>query len=308
MRLIHSLGKFVEFYKNIFWKSQHDSRIILWDVLDDSTYGEYSPKQFYPRATLIGVLSVYTLIIFGLSLCVFYLGLIPNMDIREFHRRSVMTSIRIQQISDSLDLQEQYLTNLQNLLSENPDTTLSPSIALINFSSNPEGIESQQTLAFSHDGTDQPALRSQTWAFPYEPELEISEISSANDLVPLQLPVRPPVQGIITQIVNLEAGHFAVDIAAAEGVVVECIGDGYVIFSDWTYGGGHTIVIQHAKGYISVYKHNQRLLKRVGERVRTRENIAISGGSGKYSSGPHLHFELWNNGTALAPASYLLGY
>ncbi|MFQ5570779.1 MAG: M23 family metallopeptidase, partial [Rhodothermales bacterium] len=53
--------------------------------------------------------------------------------------------------------------------------------------------------------------------------------------------------------------------------------------------------------------HNQRLLKRVGDRVRAREAVAVSGNSGEFTTGPHLHFELWDSGLAQDPHSYLIG-
>ncbi|MEL6615952.1 MAG: M23 family metallopeptidase, partial [Bacteroidota bacterium] len=67
-----------------------------------------------------------------------------------------------------------------------------------------------------------------------------------------------------------------------------------------------TGAVQHAGGYLSVYKHNGRLLKRVGDRVRNRETVAQSGDSGEVTSGPHLHFEIWHDGLAQDPAPYLL--
>lgn len=90
--------------------------------------------------------------------------------------------------------------------------------------------------------------------------------------------------------------------------MVRSIGDGYVVLSDWTHEGGFTIAVQHAEGYVSVYKHNQRLLKRVGDRVRAREAVAMSGNSGEISTGPHLHFELWLDGLAQDPVYYLVGF
>jgi murein DD-endopeptidase MepM/ murein hydrolase activator NlpD len=80
-----------------------------------------------------------------------------------------------------------------------------------------------------------------------------------------------------------------------------------VVFADWTYEGGYAVGVQHADGYLTVYKHNQRLLKRVGDRIRARDEIAISGNSGEISTGPHLHFELWQNGLAQDPRSYIVG-
>lgn len=80
-----------------------------------------------------------------------------------------------------------------------------------------------------------------------------------------------------------------------------------MVFADWTYTGGHTIIVQHANGFLSVYKHNEQLLKQVADRVSVREGLAISGNSGEFTTGPHLHFELWNNGLAQDPGAYLLG-
>jgi murein DD-endopeptidase MepM/ murein hydrolase activator NlpD len=87
---------------------------------------------------------------------------------------------------------------------------------------------------------------------------------------------------------------------------VRSVAAGYVVAADWTHDGGHTIAVQHPDGYLSVYKHNARLLKRVGERVRARETLALSGDTGEVTTGPHLHFELWRDGLAQDPAALLL--
>ena len=65
------------------------------------------------------------------------------------------------------------------------------------------------------------------------------------------------------------------------------------------------IAIQHMQNVISVYKHNSALLKREGERVNGGEPIAIIGQSGELTTGPHLHFELWNDGNAINPKEYI---
>ena len=67
------------------------------------------------------------------------------------------------------------------------------------------------------------------------------------------------------------------------------------------------IGVQHADGYVSFYKHNERLLKRVGDRVRERDAVATSGNTGEITTGPHLHFELWRNGLAQDPRYFLIG-
>ena len=72
-------------------------------------------------------------------------------------------------------------------------------------------------------------------------------------------------------------------------------------------GTGYVIQIQHNNNLISVYKHNAELLKEVGAIVKAGESIAIVGSSGElFTTGPHLHFELWLNGSPLDPEKYVL--
>ena len=125
-------------------------------------------------------------------------------------------------------------------------------------------------------------------------------------LAGLRLPALPPVEGVVSRGYDAAAGHFGLDIAARAGTTVRAVGDGYVVSADWTHTGGYTIAVQHPNGYLSIYAHNQRLLKRNGDRVRSREALALSGNTGAVTSGPHLHFELWRDGLAQDPRAYLL--
>ena len=65
------------------------------------------------------------------------------------------------------------------------------------------------------------------------------------------------------------------------------------------------IQIQHDNNLVSIYKHNSELLKKIGNHVIAGEAIAIIGNSGELTSGPHLHFELWHNGTPINPEDYI---
>jgi murein DD-endopeptidase MepM/ murein hydrolase activator NlpD len=111
-----------------------------------------------------------------------------------------------------------------------------------------------------------------------------------------------PIEGIITSGFDKATNHFAVDIAAASNTPVKTCYEGTVIFADWTSETGNIIIVQHENNLLSAYKHNSALLKEVGEFVRSGEAIAIIGNSGENSTGPHLHFELWFEGSAYRPA------
>ncbi len=119
----------------------------------------------------------------------------------------------------------------------------------------------------------------------------------------LRLPALPPIVGVVSRGFRPADGHFGLDFAAAEGTPVRAFAEGTVAFADWTHGGGYVVAVHHPDGYLTVYKHNRRLLRRVGERVQARDDLALSGNTGASTSGPHLHVEVWRDGLALDPAT-----
>lgn len=116
----------------------------------------------------------------------------------------------------------------------------------------------------------------------------------------------PPVKGIVSGNFDTRTRHFATDVVTQPKAVVSSTLDGTVIMTGWTMETGFVIMIQHSNNLVSVYKHNATLLKEMGDRVWAGEAIAIVGDSGElYTSGPHLHFELWYNGEPLNPTQYI---
>lgn len=114
-----------------------------------------------------------------------------------------------------------------------------------------------------------------------------------------------PIKGMVTSHFNSNNKHFGVDVVSKTDAVIKATADGTVIFADWSYEGGYIIGIQHSSNIISVYKHNASLLCREGDIVRAGDAIAVLGGGGSTSTGPHLHFELWFKGMALNPEYYM---
>ena len=115
----------------------------------------------------------------------------------------------------------------------------------------------------------------------------------------------PPVNGTISEAYNAKEKHYAVDIVVVKDTPVKATADGIVIFSEWTAGTGHVIILEHSYGLISVYKHNAALTKEQGDLVKAGEVIATAGNSGELSTGPHLHFELWNDGYPINPTTFI---
>ena len=115
-----------------------------------------------------------------------------------------------------------------------------------------------------------------------------------------------PTNGVITEEFTPSKGHMGIDYGVKVGSPVYASSGGLITFSDYTIDSGYMVMIQHDKNYISIYKHCSTLLKKVRDMVSQGELIALSGNSGKNTTGPHLHFEVWQNGKPFDPQKILL--
>jgi murein DD-endopeptidase MepM/ murein hydrolase activator NlpD len=115
-----------------------------------------------------------------------------------------------------------------------------------------------------------------------------------------QLTLYKPVNGVVSKPFQVNE-HPAIDIVTKPNEAVRSVMDGRVILATWTSETGYVIAIQHRNNAISIYKHNASILKKYGTFVRAGEPIAIVGNSGEQTTGPHLHFEWWENGNAINP-------
>lgn len=258
---------------------------------------------------LVGLMTGIVLVLLALLLFTPIRYALPGYGSLEMRREAVENQMRLESLEDSLRIQTEYVSRLRDMFLGNTP---------------PESVAAEEPITTDPTGTDLQSmplpLATDDWeeheqpAFGFD-QLQVLPPSEPPAIAPasaylsaLSFPVLPPVSGIATRGFDARTGHFAVDIALEEGSAIRSIGDGYVIMADWMNDGGQVIAIAHADGYISVFKHNSSLLKRVGDRVRDREVIALSGNSGEITSGPHAHFELWQNGLAQDPRAYVLGW
>jgi len=207
----------------------------------------------------------------------------------------------LQQKADSLEtdlrLKNLYLTNIRNII-EGKDI-----INEVPQDSDPDVTYDINTLERS---TEDSILRAE---YDRQSRYNLYDNSEPDMIIaqPAQSGISffSPISGIITNHFNLEEGHFGIDIVAESNETIKAVLEGTVIFADWTLETGYVIGIQHQGNFISVYKHNATLLKKQGNYVKAGEPIAIIGDSGELTTGPHLHFELWYNGTPVNPEEYV---
>lgn len=114
-----------------------------------------------------------------------------------------------------------------------------------------------------------------------------------------------PLKGIVSEKFDFKEGHYGIDVVSKKDEPIKSLADGTVIMASWTDDTGYVIAIQHRSDLISVYKHCSVLMKKIGNFVQAGEIIAIIGNTGKYTSGPHLHFELWYKGNPVDPEKFI---
>jgi murein DD-endopeptidase MepM/ murein hydrolase activator NlpD len=119
-------------------------------------------------------------------------------------------------------------------------------------------------------------------------------------------PLIVPAAGYVSRKFFAEQGHLGIDFAGKVGTLIVAPADGYVVFSGWTPDDGYVMLLSHGGGYLTLYKHNQSILRAVGDFVQRGETIAMLGNTGKTSYGPHLHFEVWKDGKPKNPNDFFI--
>lgn len=115
-----------------------------------------------------------------------------------------------------------------------------------------------------------------------------------------------PIHGIIVKKYNSREGHNGIDFASKKNSPVYASAGGLIIFADFSVKDGNTVIIQHENGYLTFYKHLSIIIKREREYVAAGEIIALVGNTGYNSTGPHLHFEIWEDNKPIDPLTILI--
>lgn len=100
------------------------------------------------------------------------------------------------------------------------------------------------------------------------------------------------------------AWHSGVDFAGKEGADIVSVAAGVVTWAEERYGYGKLVEINHGNGFKTRYAHCKESLVKVGDVVKKGQIVALMGSTGR-STGPHVHFEVYKNGRAVDPASYI---
>ncbi|KAB2868418.1 MAG: M23 family metallopeptidase [Bacteroidales bacterium] len=271
----------------------------LWDKYRLSIYND----QTYEEVWQLRLSRMNVLIFFGgfaIALVIGVTVLIAFTPIREFipgypdgktRKGYVQNALKADSLERVLEQWKDYYANINIILNGGEPHSIE---------SKPDTSKRYKSIEFSKSEEDS-LLRMQIEADEmYNLTFNYSETNKSKTIFFI-----PPVKGVVTNHYNPTLNHYGIDLVAAPNEVVLAIASGTIILSNWTLETGHTLSIQHENNFISVYKHNSKLLKRQGDRVSAGEAIAIIGNSGELTTGPHLHFELWQNGNAVDPTKFI---
>lgn len=218
---------------------------------------------------------------------------IPGYPDARTKRAAIQNAIRVDSLESVIYRWELYSENLRRAVEGEEPVNIDSLINIHNrekeLSKDPEYVKRQDSLLREEVRTE-----------------EMFDISGKDQR---KLPIEgmmffTPLKGVISQGYDA-ALHPFVDITAPEGSVVSAIADGTVIYEGWSDADGYTLHIQHDGDIVSIYKHNEKLLKRTGDKVKAGSPIALIGNTGSLTTGEHLHFELWYKGETLDPTRHI---
>jgi murein DD-endopeptidase MepM/ murein hydrolase activator NlpD len=238
------------------------------------------------------VLSLYSIILIAFTISVVFFTqireMVPGYSSSDLLTQAIYLTKKTDSLENELELNNTFYKSIENVLSGKTEEIIYKDTLAV--SKEKDNIDFQAVLANAEDSI----LRK------YVEEEDKFNLTK-NELVIENKMFVSPVKGQITQKFDPLNNHFALDILVDTGTPVKSILEGKVIFSEWSVDTGHVLIIDHGDDIISVYKHNSKVLKTQNNFVKAGEVIAYSGNQGTLSTGPHLHFELWKNGTPINP-------
>ena len=278
--------------KGFFKKLFNDYKVV---VSSEDTFEE----KFAFKASKINVfilMLVYSVILISFTISIVFFTelreLVPGYSSSDLLNRAIYLTQKTDSLERQIELNNKFYKSIEDVLSGKTDEFIERDNIPIDSSLNDKNL-------FSISPNSEDSILRNYVDSQDKFNLTINELVIENKMF------FSPIKGDITQTFNFEENHFAIDIAADIGTPVKSILDGKILFSEWSVDTGHVIIVDHGDNIVSVYKHNSKSLKEQNDFVQAGEVIAYSGNQGSLSSGPHLHFELWKNGTPIDPEPLL---
>ena len=237
----------------------------------------------------VTVIFLITAVIIAFTPLKNYLPGYMNKEVRE---QVVTNALRADSLQWLMERQRMYIMNIQDIVSGSVKADSVHSIDSLTI------VRSEELMERTQAEDEFRKLYEESERY------NLTSLDNAQAITGLMF-VRP-TRGMLTSMFDANKKHFGVDVAASPNESVLATLDGTVVLATYTADTGYLIQVQHAQNLVSVYKHCGILLKQVGDVVKAGEAIALVGNTGEKTTGPHLHFEIWNRGRALDPTKYIV--
>ena len=276
------------FWKNIKFKYK-------LTVINENTLEEIVGIHVSKLNGLSVLLSAVTVIFLIASLIIAFTPLrnyLPGYMNTEVREQVVMNALRADSLQQMLERQRMYVMNIQDIIGGVVKVDSVHSIDSLTM------VRSEELMERTQAEDD---FRKQ-----YEESERYNLTTIDNAPAVTGLIFFRPTRGMVSSSFDANKKHFGIDIAATPNESVLATLDGTIILATYTADTGYVIQVQHNQNLVTVYKHCGSLLKKVGDTVKAGEAIALVGNTGEKTTGPHLHFEIWNKGRALDPSKYIV--
>ncbi|MDG1760886.1 MAG: M23 family metallopeptidase [Flavobacteriaceae bacterium] len=264
-------------------------------VLNEDTFEERLSYKL-SRLNIFILMSLFGAILIGSTVVTIAFTPIkeylPGYDSIEIKRQSARNITKMDSLEHALFEQQQFLSSITKVLTGDLEV---------------KNLEKDTFTEINRDAITglelAPNLQDSLLRAAVAQEDKFNILESASSVVSFVL--FPPVTGVISQPYDVSQKHYAVDIAVAQNAPIKAVSDGTVIFAEWTLETGYVVILEHQNTLLSVYKHNATITVLQGDLVKSGEVIATAGNTGEFSTGPHLHFELWSNGYPVNPVEFI---
>lgn len=305
MSIVQLFGKFKQFMKKLSsnWKTRYRLSIKTEENHEEKYSFILTPQRiFVIGGTAAVALIALTAIIISVTPLKYY---IPGYTTLEEHKLYLKVSAQMDSLSLLVQQNQQYLDNFYNVINDN-------------ITEDENSMAAGKSKAASHELTERKeeemeAMREvdmqaeDLLANHLKSEEENSKLPVSHRADISNITLFTPTTGILIQEFDAASNHYGIDIQNKKNTIITSVAEGIVIYTGFDPMNGNTIVIQHPGNIISIYKHNEVLLKSVGAKVNMGEAIAKMGSSGQNRmQSAHLHFELWYNGFPVNPLDYIV--
>jgi len=205
----------------------------------------------------------------------------------------ISESMRADSLVQQVDLQEGYIDIIKGIITGNMK---------------PDSIASLDSVALKQRAKilNEKSKREKEFVEKFEKEEKYNLASIDTKPTENSYVFFRPTRGVISSSFDMTEHQYGIYVITSPNESVLSVLTGTVVYAAFTFDYGYVIQVQHENNYLSIYKNNTRLMKKVGDEVKAGECIAITGDASGKKAGSQFYFELWKQGKPIDPEEVII--